>query len=89
MDSLCWGLQFTRQQVFAINNLPWSETMNNVQALSGVRSYGMSLLLAIGSCLFTAILPAEDCDNCTVGFVNSEQPFIGSIDANDLSLIHI
>ncbi len=60
--------------------------MNNVQALSGIRSYGMSLLLAIGFCLFTATLPAEDCNNCTVGVVNSEQPFIGSIDAQDCML---
>ncbi|MCH2581614.1 MAG: hypothetical protein MK133_10520, partial [Planctomycetes bacterium] len=60
--------------------------MKNARSLSGIRSYGMSLLLAIGFCLFTATLPAEDCDNCTVGVVNSEQPFIGSIDAQDCML---
>ncbi len=60
--------------------------MKNARSLSGIRSYGMSLLLAIGFCLFTATLPAEDCNNCTVGVVNSEQPFIGSIDAQDCML---
>ena len=60
--------------------------MDNARWLNGICSWGIAIILALFLCIEVSPLRGEDCDNCTVGNVSPDKPFMGNIDAADCML---